>query len=340
MEITGNLKYISNVAQYVVDGNDGTINVDTSVYAVTIILPNIRNSGYSNTTKGFIINDISGNSSINNITIIANDNSVNSTTSVVISVNGGTAKCSVANLNEWFVITEPQTGGGTVTSADNGLSLNVNTIELGGTLIQPTTITAGDIIPLTISDDKGIIFETRDANYNMRWNQINGGASIDSDSDGIFAYLSDGGTSFINSLIALHFGGACSYDSATDTWNFGDYSNFTNTNISFNLGRGNTYNNTTEISIFGNSNIIDSSNNVTVVGSNNTVIAENDMFVLGNNDLNLIIDASGNVGNEKVMNSKAHFGGLLEFTDNADALSNNLIIGDFYRTGDLLKVVH
>jgi hypothetical protein len=227
-----------------------------------------------------------------------------------------------------------------IITASNGLNIINNDIKLGGTLIQPTTITAGDIIPLTISDDKGIIFETRDANYNMRWNQINGGASIDSVSSAIFAYGSDGGTSFINSLIACHFGGACSYDTATDTWNFGDYSNFTNTNISFNLGRENAYNNTVGISVFGNDNIIDASYNVTVIGSNNTVIDNVDMFVLGNNDLNLIVDESGNVGNEKVMNSKAHFTGLLEFTDNADALSNNLIIGDFYRTGDLLKVVH
>ncbi len=111
MEITGNLRYISDVQQYIVDGNDGTINVDTSVYAVTIVLPNINNSGYANTSKGFIINDISGNASINNITIIANSNSVNSVSSVIISVDGGTAKCSVANSNEWFVITEPQSGG-------------------------------------------------------------------------------------------------------------------------------------------------------------------------------------------------------------------------------------
>ena len=55
MEVTGNLKYITGVSQYVVDGNDGILNVDTSVNSVTIILPNIVNSGFANTTKGFII---------------------------------------------------------------------------------------------------------------------------------------------------------------------------------------------------------------------------------------------------------------------------------------------
>jgi len=29
-----------------------------------------------------------------------------------------------------------------------------------------------------------------------------------------------------------------------------------------------------------------------------------------------------------------------EFTNNADALSNGLVIGDVYRTGDLLKIVN
>lgn len=110
MEVTGNLKYVADVTQYIIDGNDGIINVDTSVNPVLIVLPNINNSGYANTNKGFIINDISNNAATNNITIVATNNSVNSTSSVVVSNDGGTAKCSVANLNEWFVIIEPQTG--------------------------------------------------------------------------------------------------------------------------------------------------------------------------------------------------------------------------------------
>jgi hypothetical protein len=112
VEYTGNLKYITGVTEYVVDGNDGVLNVDTSVNAVLIILPNILGSGYGNTKKGFIINDVSGNASVNNITIIATNNSINSSSSVKISVDGGTAKVSVANNDEWFAVTEPQTSGG------------------------------------------------------------------------------------------------------------------------------------------------------------------------------------------------------------------------------------
>ena len=119
MKVTSNVKYIpAGVTQYIVDGNDGEINVDTSVSAVTIILPNIINSGYTNTDKGFIINDFSGNAGTNNITLVASNNTVNSQSSVLISVNGGTAKCSIASMNEWFVITEPSTSGmsGTLTA--------------------------------------------------------------------------------------------------------------------------------------------------------------------------------------------------------------------------------
>lgn len=112
MEYTGNLKYISGVTEYVVDGNDGVLNVDTSSNPVLIILPNILGSGYGNTKKGFIINDVSGNASVNNITLIASNNSINSGLSVVINVDGGTAKVSVANNDEWFAVTEPQNSGG------------------------------------------------------------------------------------------------------------------------------------------------------------------------------------------------------------------------------------
>lgn len=338
MEITGNLRYVAEVTEYVVDGNDGTINVDTSVNSVTIILPNINNSGFANTSKGFIINDISSNASVNNIIITANRNSVNSASSVVISNNGGSAKCSVANINEWFVITEPQTGG--VTLADNGLQeITVGTIELGGVLIRPTDIAADDTNIFSITDKVGTFLQTRDVSGNFIFNSVYGVPSFSSSSL-IFAYSSDGGTSFTNSTIAYNFGGACIYDTAVDTYNFGDYSNYNNTNITFNIGRDNNYNNTVGISVFGNYNSIDSCNNITIIGSNNVVNAETDIFILGNYNYNLVVDSLGNIGNTLTMTSKLHITDLLEFTDNADALANSLTAGAFYRTGDIVKVVH
>jgi hypothetical protein len=338
MEITGNLRYVAGVTEYVVDGNDGTINVDTSVNSVTIILPNINNSGFANTSKGFIINDISSNASVNNIIITANRNSVNSASSVVISNNGGSAKCSVANINEWFVITEPQTGG--VTLADNGLQeITVGTIELGGVLIRPTDIGADDTNIFSITDKLGTFLQTRDANGNFIFNSVYGVPSFSSSSL-IFAFSSDSGTDFTNSTIAYNFGGACIYDTAVDTYNFGDYSTFRSTSITFNLGRGNTYDNTVGISVFGNYNSIDTCNNITIIGSNNVVNAETDIFILGNYNYNLVVDSLGNIGNTLTMTSKLHITDLLEFTDNADALANSLTAGAFYRTGDIVKVVH
>jgi hypothetical protein len=337
MEITGNLRYVAEVTEYVVDGNDGTINVDTSVNSVTIILPNINNSGFSNTSKGFIINDISSNASVNNIIITANRNSVNSASSVIISNNGGSAKCSIANINEWFVITEPQTGGSG--NADNGLYVSSGTIKLGGALIEQTIVVADASNSFNVEDTFGTFLQTRDVDGNFIFNSVNGVPSF-TNSSLIFAYSSDSGTSFTDSLIAYNFGGACIYNTAVDTFNFGDYSNLNNTNITFNLGRANTYDNTVGISVFGNSNNIDTCNNVTVIGSNNVVNAETDIFVLGNNNINLVIDVLGNIGNTLTMTSKLHITGLLEFTDNADALANSLTAGAFYRTGDLVKVVH
>jgi hypothetical protein len=112
MKVTGNVKYIpAGTTLYIVDGSDGEINVDTSTSAITIVLPNIINSGYANTEKGFIINDFSGNAGTNNITITASNNTVNSQSSILIASNGGTAKCSIASMNEWFAVTEPSTNG-------------------------------------------------------------------------------------------------------------------------------------------------------------------------------------------------------------------------------------
>lgn len=175
MKVTGNVKYIpAGVLQYVVDGNDGEINVDTSSNPVTIILPNIINSGYANTDKGFIINDISSNAATNNITIIAISNTVNSLSSVLIQYNGGTAKCSIASMNEWFIVTEPVTSGmsGSLTpnyipKAATSSTLNDSIIYQSGTLIGINT--TNPISKLTVSGDDataGIISQRFSNNSN------------------------------------------------------------------------------------------------------------------------------------------------------------------------------
>ncbi len=68
----------------------------------------------------------------------------------------------------------------------------------------------------------------------------------------------------------------------------------------------------------------------------------NDFYIrTGNVDRIKIDDSTGYVGiGTSSPTAKLHVVGLLEYTDNADALANGLTIGAFYRTGDLLKVVH
>lgn len=151
MTVTGNVRYIPvGVTQYVIDGNDGEINVDTSANAVTLILPNIINSGYAN-TKGFVINDYSGNAGTNNITIVAANNTVNSQNSIIISVNGGTAKCSIAGMNEWFIVTEPATSGMAGNLTANYIPKAVTSSTLGDSVMYQngTKIGIGTINPTT-----------------------------------------------------------------------------------------------------------------------------------------------------------------------------------------------
>lgn len=53
------------------------------------------------------------------------------------------------------------------------------------------------------------------------------------------------------------------------------------------------------------------------------------------------ITSGGNVGiGESTPTSKLHVNGLVEYADNAAAIADGLTAGAFYRTGDLLKVVH
>lgn len=48
-------------------------------------------------------------------------------------------------------------GGGTLTGADNGLSVSGTTVQLGGALIQPTVITSSGANTLSINNDYGVV---------------------------------------------------------------------------------------------------------------------------------------------------------------------------------------
>jgi len=47
-----------------------------------------------------------------------------------------------------------------------------------------------------------------------------------------------------------------------------------------------------------------------------------------------------NVGNFSVTGGTVNFGEVIEASDNSDAILSGLTIGDVYRTGDFLKIVH
>jgi hypothetical protein len=72
---SANITFVSGVSIYNVSNTDDIINVDTSVYAVTIVFPNLIATGL---TKSYSVNDYTGNANTNNITIVADGSIVNS----------------------------------------------------------------------------------------------------------------------------------------------------------------------------------------------------------------------------------------------------------------------
>lgn len=63
-------------------------------------------------------------------------------------------------------------------------------------------------------------------------------------------------------------------------------------------------------------------------------------FVI-NDSTKLTLDKNGNLGiGTTTPTSALHVVSIPEYTDNSDAISNGLTAGAFYRTGDILKVVH
>lgn len=300
------------------------INVDTTLGAVDLYLQNIKQSNLLYASRLVYINDVGLNLSVNNLTIFGSlGDLVNNSLSIIVSSNGANLQCNVATINEWTVSGLPASGGGTVTSADNGLSLVGTVVKLGGSLLAPTAIDASSN-PFTIIDSFGTMFQSRDANGNFILGAL--GTPIVINSSYIFSYLSDSGTIFTNSLIAIHFGGACNYNNATDTYSFGDYNNFTNTSVTLNMGRGNNYTNTNSLFLIGAYNTINNTYNTTIIGQNNFVSGQNNKFILGNSNNNLIID-----GFSGAINTLPTFS--VFSTDAVNALLGIDSLGNIYNTG-------
>lgn len=132
-----NTKYVTGVTVYNINCDDDIIYVDTSASPVSIVLPNIQNSGITLlTNKTFTINDYTNNASVNNIAIVASGNSVNSGQTTAINSNNGTAFATIVGVNSWQVTTDnPITNGltymGTWNATTNDPTL-VSSVGIGG----------------------------------------------------------------------------------------------------------------------------------------------------------------------------------------------------------------
>lgn len=133
-----NIRYVSGVSVYAVNTSDDIINVDTSIYSVTIVLPNIPDSGMILFPKVFYINDCTGNANNNNIGIIAAGSVVNSGLSAAITIANGSAQAYIADINEYNVAVDSIGGGG------GGMAFTSLTYAALQTLIGTSALVQGD----------------------------------------------------------------------------------------------------------------------------------------------------------------------------------------------------
>jgi hypothetical protein len=132
-----NTKYVTGVTVYNINCDDDIIYVDTSASPVSIVLPNIQNSGITLlTNKTFTINDYTNNASVNNIAIVASGNSVNSGQATAINSNNGSAFATIVGVNSWQVTTDNPITDGLVYMGTWNASINdptlVSSVGIGG----------------------------------------------------------------------------------------------------------------------------------------------------------------------------------------------------------------
>jgi hypothetical protein len=99
-----NSKLLTGPLTYVTRDNDDILNVDTSLGPVTIVLPNIKNSGYMLRPKSFYINDVGGQASVNNIRVEATGgDEINTNSFVIIDKDRGSGSININSQTEWLL---------------------------------------------------------------------------------------------------------------------------------------------------------------------------------------------------------------------------------------------
>ena len=98
--------------QHNISTNDDVINVDTSVGACQLVLPYIRGAGLFGEPKRFYINDVAGNASTNNITLVSiNGDLINNGSTLVLKTNGVSVEVLITNINEYLANQSGTSGG-------------------------------------------------------------------------------------------------------------------------------------------------------------------------------------------------------------------------------------
>lgn len=196
--------------------------------------------------------------------------------------------------------------GGGLNGADNGLSVDNGIVELGGELLQNTTI---DILQYNLF-----------LNANNGWTFLlqNGAATLGltSDDDGNNKYIDINNNaishyvrfadndSFINIYHSFYY-----YNIVTNEY-FPDWDN-NNEYAALNIN----YNNLTQLNF--------------IWFNNDSGISYASSFTLSNTQ-----------GDGDNFVARYNFANMPVYTDNTNAIENGLQIGDIYRTGDILKIVH
>lgn len=104
---SGNQRYINTAGSHNITMGDDFINVSTSVGEITLIFPNIRDSGAINLNKVWFVNDVDDMAEKNNVIIVASETTpateLNGNESVVLNTNGFSAEVVPSGYYSYMV---------------------------------------------------------------------------------------------------------------------------------------------------------------------------------------------------------------------------------------------
>lgn len=132
LPVLKNSVFITSPGTYVINNKFDIYNVDSSVGVITLLLPNIVDSGFDTEWKNYYVVDTGNSAATNPIEVKGTGDTINGNTTAQLDFDNGIMQISAASRSKWIALFNKSGGGVDSNIYDNDGTLTGNRRLFGG----------------------------------------------------------------------------------------------------------------------------------------------------------------------------------------------------------------